>query len=132
DQGREVRPAAEAADAGARAVLPQLRAGRAGDQADVVVRAGVDAIEAGGAVHVARLARQEQVQLAAGDAVAAADAVLGPAGRADDRVARLHFQRRGQRLHEVELADRAKVLAEGGAAEQAVDGEGRGEIADGD
>ena len=56
-------------------------AGRAGEDADVVVRAGVDAIEAEGAVHVADLARLEQVQLAAGNAVAAADAILGPAAR---------------------------------------------------
>ena len=46
DQGRQVGAAAEAADAGALAVVPQLRRGEAGDQADVVVRAGVDAIEA--------------------------------------------------------------------------------------
>src|SRR5262249_60155899 len=132
EQGRDGAAATEAADAGASAVVPQPRRGEAGDQPDVVVRAGVDAIEAGGAVHVARLARQEQVQLAAGDAVAAADAVLRPARRADGRVPRLDLQRRGQRLHEIELADRAEVLAEGGAAEQAVDDEGRGEVAQGE
>ena len=95
--------------------------GRHGKDADVVVRTGVDAVEAERAVHVARLPRLEQVQLAAGNAVAAADAVLGPARRADVRVAHLDFQRRDQRLHEVELADRADILAEGGAAKEAVD-----------
>ena len=116
-------------DAGPLAVVPQLGRGETGDQPDVLVRAGVDAIEAGGAVHVARLARQEQVQLAAGDAVAAADAILRLARRAHGWVTRLDLQRRDQRLHEIELADRADVFAEGGAAEQAVDDEGRREIA---
>src|SRR5205823_2544104 len=132
DQGGDVAAAAKAADAGPLAVVPQLRRGETGDQPDVVVRARVDAIEAGGAVHVARLARQEQLQLAAGDAVAAADAILRPARRANGRVPRLDFQRRGQRLHEIELTDRADVLAEGGAAEQAVDDEGRGEVTQGE
>ena len=53
--------------------------------------------------------------------ISAADAVLGPARRTDVRVAHLDFQRRDQRLHEVELADRADVLAEGCAAKEAVD-----------
>src|SRR5262245_50956377 len=87
-------------------------------------------IEASSAVHVARLARQKQLQLAAGDAVAATNAVLRPAGGTNGRVARLDLQRRGQRLDEVELADRAEVLAEGGAAEQAVEDEGRDEVAE--
>ena len=102
--------------------------GVVGEDADVVVRAGVDTVEAERAVHVARLPRLEQVQLAAGDVVSPADAVLGPARRADDRVAHLDFQRRDQRLHEVELADRADILAEGCAAEEAVDDEGGREV----
>jgi len=76
DQGRDVAAAAKAADAGALAVVPQLRGGVAGDQPDVVVRAGVDAVEAGSAIHVARLARKKQVQLAAGNAITATDTVL--------------------------------------------------------
>src|SRR5688500_15626045 len=88
----------------------------------------MDTVKAGGAVHVARLAGRVQVQLTAGDAVPAADAVLGPAPRTDLRVAHLDLQRRGQRLHEVELPDRADVLAEGRATEEAVDGEGGREV----
>ena len=62
------------------------------ENADVVVRAGVDAVEAEGAVHVARLAGLVQVQLAAGDVVSAADAVFGLTGRTHARVAHLDFQ----------------------------------------
>ena len=40
-------------------VVPQFAAGRPGQNADVVVRAGVDAVEAKRAIHVARLARLE-------------------------------------------------------------------------
>src|SRR5205807_1948863 len=101
-------------------------------QGDVVARAGVDAVEAEGAVHVARLARLVQVQLTAGDAIPAAYAVLRAAGGADFRVADLHLQWRNQGLHEVELADRAEVLAERRPAEGAIDDEGRREVAQGE
>ena len=67
-----------------------------------------------------------------GMSVSAADAVLGPARSADVGVAHLDFQRRNQRLHEVELADRADILAEGGAAKEAVDDEGSREVGQGD
>src|SRR5439155_16162235 len=101
-------------------------------QANVVVWASMDAVQARGAVHVARLARHEQVQLAAGDTVTAANAVLGPARRTDGRVARLDLQRRGQRLHKVELADRTDVLAERSAAEEAIDHERGREVGEDD
>ena len=109
-------------------IVPQLLPGRLGKDADVVMRAGVDTVEAERAVHVARLPGLEQVQLASGNVISAADAVLGPARRADVRVAHLDFQRRNQRLHEVELADRADILAERRTAEEAVDDEGRREV----
>jgi len=114
--------------------VPQFRAGRASHDADVVVRAGVDAVEAEGAVQVAGLPRQVEAQLAAvhcslspggrgrGEG-ATSNAVLRGAGRTDGGVAHLHLQRRAERLHEVELTDGADVLAERGAAEDGVDGE---------
>src|SRR5260370_11997000 len=108
----EVRASAEPPDAGAGTVVPEVAAGRSGHYADVGMWAGVDAVEAEGAVHVARFARLEQVQFASGNPVPAADAILGPACRADLRVPDLHFQRRHQRLHEVELADGANAFAE--------------------
>ena len=74
----------------------------------------MDTIEAERAVHVARLPGLVQLELTAGNVLSATDAVLGPAGRAHFAVADPHFQRRGQRLHEVELADGAEVLAKGG------------------
>ena len=54
------------------------------------------------------------------------------ASRADGRLADRHFQRRDERLHEVELPDRADVLAERRVAEKAVDDECRHEVADRD
>ena len=129
---RQVGPLAESADAGAERIAPKRFAGHDGEDADVVVRAGVDAVEAERAIQVALLARLEEMQLAAGDGVAAANALFGRARCADGRLADLDFQRRDQRLHEVELADRADVFAERRAAEEAVDDERRDEIADRD
>ena len=43
-----------------------------------------------------------------------------------------HLERRDERAHEMELPDRADVLAEAGAAEQRVDDEGADEIGDDD
>src|SRR5262245_56490612 len=90
----------------------------------------MDTVKTESAVHVARLVWQEQAKFAAGNTIAAADTVLGLARRADIWVASLDLQRRNQRLHAVELTDRAKVFAEGGTTEQAVDDEGRSEVAE--
>src|SRR5262249_57708719 len=86
-----------------------------GEDADVVVRAGVHAVEAGGAVEVADLARHEQVELAAAPGRIAAQAVVRRTGRAHRRRAGAHLQPGGHRGDEVELPDRADVLAEGRA-----------------
>ena len=83
NQGGDVGTVSKPPDPGARPVVPQCRARGAQDQADVIVRAGVDAIETERAVHVASLARLVEMQFATGNAVAAADAVFRPAGGAD-------------------------------------------------
>ena len=92
-EGRQVGALAEPADTRAKGIVPQCLPGRHGKDADVVMRTGVDTVEAKRAVHVARLPRLVQVQLASGNVISAADAVLGLARRADDRVAHLDFQR---------------------------------------
>ena len=50
------------------------------------------------------------------------------AGRAHVRFAHLDLQRRDQRLHEIELTDRADIFAERRAAKKTVDDEGSREI----
>ena len=127
---RQIRPFAEAADTGAKRILPQLSCRRFGQDADVVMGAGVDAVEAKGAVHIACLPWLEQVQFAAGNAVSAADAVLGLALRTCVWVEDLYFQWRHQRLHEIKLADRTDILTKRGAAKETVDDKGCAEVAD--
>src|SRR5690606_15393519 len=116
-------------------VLAKLVERVARNDPDVVMGTGLDAVQAEGAVHVAGLALLEEVELAAvlDQAAAlgiapAADAVLGQAVLADVVAAHLDFEGRGQRVDEVELADRADVLAEGRALEEAVDDEGGREV----
>ncbi len=77
-------------------VVQEVPTGENGKDPDILVRTDVDTIETERAVEVARLLRKVQIQLTAGEAVVAADAVLGPAGLTDVRVADLHFQRRNR------------------------------------
>ena len=105
--------------------------GRAGQDSNVLVGTGMNAVEAERAVHVARLPRLKQLHVAAGDLIPAANAVVSPACCADVGVSDLDFERRDQRLHEVELADRANIFAEAGPAKEAVDDKGRDEVAEG-
>ncbi len=53
----------------------------------------MDAVEAKGAVHIARLPGLEQVQFAAGNSISATDTILCLALRAHLWVQDLHFQR---------------------------------------
>ena len=90
-----------------------------------------DAVEAERAVEVAGLVRQEQVELAAAPRAALPrrqSCVVQPAQTSG--CAHLDLERRDERAGELELADRADVLAEAGAAEERVDDEGRGEVGD--
>ena len=86
------------------------------------------AVEAERAIQVADLAWQEQAELAASlhdlqrvhVALPPLDAVVGPALVARPGVADLQLRRRYRRCHEVELTDRADVLAERRALEQQI------------
>src|SRR3989442_12151185 len=104
--------------------------GRDGDDADILMWAGMHTVQAERAIQVARLLWLEEGQLAAALRVIPADAVVGRAGPADVQVADLHLQGRDERLHEVELADGAHVLAEARALEEAVDHQRGDKIAD--
>ncbi len=128
----EIGAFAEAADARARRVAGKLLARDDGDDADIVVRAGVNAVEAEGAIHVAGLHGLEQIELTAGEVAATEEAILGGAGVADVRGTNANLEGGGERLDEVELADGANVFAEGDAAGERVDGERSEEIGDGD
>lgn len=90
-QERHVSPSRQPADARARRVVHEIAGGGAEQDADVVVRAGVDAVEAERAVGVPDLARQEQVELAATGLRVAADAILRPAVRARGGIPHAHL-----------------------------------------
>ena len=118
------RSLAEPADTGATGIVPQFLAGRSGKNADVLVRTGVNTVQAERAIHVARLPRL--VQVAARIRECHRRRGCNPwCGTSCTRsgVANLYFQRRNQRLHEIELADRTDILAEGCTAKETVDHE---------
>src|SRR5262249_57431680 len=86
---------------------------RSGDEeADVVVRASLHAVQAERAVEVADLARHEELELAAPVRGIAAQAVVGRAGRARRGRAGADLEWRDQGIDEVKLSDRTDVLAE--------------------
>src|SRR5690606_19143799 len=105
-------------------VVPQLRPGEARGDRDVVVRTGVHAVQAEGAVRVADLERLEERQLTpplndlTGGVPAPPDAVVRGAGRADVGIRYGDLQRRHHRRGKVVLPERADVLAEGSVAEE--------------
>ena len=159
DQGSQIAALREAADPRAPRVGPQLLAGHSCEDADIVARARMDAVEAERTVHVAHLALLEKRKLAAPCPALAAprsassrfrpgartkrerlavagvegdgwqgseawprrDTVFGPAAFADGLVADLDLHGREQRPEEVELAERADVLAESSALKERVD-----------
>ena len=88
----------------------------------------MDAVKAPGAIQSSYLSRHEKIQFTSSLLVIASDAVIGRAGLAGLGISYSHFQWRHHRLDEMELADGTDVLAEGGAAEEAVDRHGKCEI----
>src|SRR5262249_25223297 len=96
--------------------------------ADVILRAGLDAVQAERAVHVPRLAGEEQVKLAATLALVAAQAIVGSAAGAYFPTADFDFERRNKGAHEMELANGTDIFAEARSAEEGVHDEGTGEV----
>src|SRR6266487_225737 len=76
------------------------------------MRAGVDTVETEGAIHVARLAWLEELQLASALLVVSAKAVMRLTRRANCEVANTYFYWRDKRLNELVLTNRTDVLAE--------------------
>src|SRR5262249_4125380 len=134
DQRRQVATPAQTADPRPQpvAVPHQVAARYADEDSHIFMGTGVNAVEAEGAVEVPQLPGLEQAELAARDAVAAANAVAGPARCADVGTSDRDLQRRDLGVYEVKLADRANVLAERGPAEESIDDERRDEVADDD
>src|SRR5262249_37019074 len=95
-----------------------------------VVRAGLRAVETEGAIEIARLDWQKQLELATTLAGIAPQTVFRLAIRAHGRKPDLHLERRDQRAREGELADRAGILAEARPDHQPVDEKCSDEIGD--
>ena len=99
-------------------------------QADIVVRASTNAIEAKRAVEVAGLTWQIKIRLAASMKRISAQTIVGFAVGANRRLPDFNFEGRNQRRHKLELTNRADVFAEARAAEERINGESRQEIVD--
>ena len=120
-QRADARPAARSEQLGARARASPARCCRADTRArsrGTACNRGCRPWPAGTAPARSRAAR---IDRRVGGVAAALDAVGGPAACGRCRVAHLQLGRRHRRRDEVELADRAEVLAERRAGERQVD-----------
>ena len=124
----KIRAVAESSNPGSQAIVPERFSGHRGKDADVVLGASVNAIEAKRAVHVARLPGLKKQKLAAGNVITTTYAVLGLARVACAGVAYADMHGAHQRLHEIELADRADILAERRTSKKAINHEGRRKV----
>ena len=97
-------------------------------QADIVVRASANAIEAKRAVEVAGLTWQIKIRLAASMKRISAQTIVGFAVGANRRLPDFNFEGRNQRRHKLELSDWTNVFAKARATKERVDGKGDKEI----
>src|SRR6185437_2506943 len=120
EQGGNILSMGKTPDSGPHGVAAQNVGGGTADDAHIVMRASVYAVEAESAIHGAGLAWLEERQFATalfqrrgyGDELRSLDAIERAAGGADLMVAHADFEGRGQRRHEIKLPDRADVFAE--------------------
>src|SRR5882724_6699645 len=94
------------------------------------MRASMDTIQTEGAIHVARFARLEQLQLASALLFISTNTVIRVTGTAHCQIPNGDFDRRNERLNELILTDRTDVLAEAGAREETVNDDRGCEITD--
>ena len=92
------------------------------------MRAGVDAVETEGAIHVARLAWHKKLQLASALLVVSTNAVMRFTRAADSEIADADFERRNERLKELILTDGANKLAEARTLKESVNDDCKSEI----
>ena len=90
--------------------------------------ASFHAVQAERAVHVPRLAGEEQVKLAATLTFVTAQAIVRGAGGAHFPTPDFDFERRSKGAHEMELANGTDIFAEARIAEEGVHNEGTGEV----
>ncbi len=126
----QILPAREVPNPRPERIRHQLTRRHAAQDANVVVRAGVNAVQAERAIHVSNLAGLKQSEFAAANRhqirnrlPSATDAVLGMAARANILLAHFHFERRKCGSHKVELSDGANKLAKRSVFEKPVDHE---------
>src|SRR5690242_18019913 len=90
------------------------------------------AVQAEGAIEIARLLWRKQIQLAASLPLVAANAIKCVTTPACFCIAHSHFIWRNERIDEIKLPDRAHIFAKACATEQAVDNKRRHKISNDD
>ncbi len=125
---RDISPAAQSSQRGRRLARQHILRHAARQDADVVMRACLHAVHTQSAIGIAALLRQIELQFAAALLLVAANAVACRARIARSHAANLQRRRRDQRADEVKLPNRADVLAEAGAAKEAVHQECRANV----
>ena len=90
---------------------------------------GMDTIQTKGAIHVARFAGLEQLQLASALLFVSTNTVIRLTRTAHCQIPNGDFDRRNERLNELILTDRTDVLAEAGAREETVNDDRGCEVA---
>src|SRR5215831_1407167 len=88
----------------------------------------MNTIETEGAIHVARLAWLEELQLASSLRLVSSKTVMRFTCAADREIADAYFERRNQRLEKLILTDGTDKLAEARTGKKTVNDDGRREV----
>src|SRR5262249_39173479 len=109
-QHRNIRAAGEAAQRRTQRISRKIASRSSDEDTDIVVGAGLDAVQTERAIHVPGFPGKEELKLAAAVNGIAAQTIVRRAGGTGFRPADSYLQRRYQRADEVELPDRADIL----------------------
>ncbi len=136
DRSSQVSARCQTADSGSAALVSELDARRPPSERDIVVWTRLHAVEAERAIEVADFGRKKETELASAlhqdqrrlGRPTPGNAVFSSARLARRRLLDSEFERRDCRRDEVELTDRADVLAERRALEHEIHGKRRDKV----
>jgi hypothetical protein len=120
----------EAPESGAWRIDEQSGGGEDGEDSDVVLWAGADAMEAESAIEIADFSGEKEVSGATRLGGVAAETIVRFARGAGGGLADFDFERRKERGEEIKLADRADEFTESGPFEKGIEKESAEEISD--
>lgn len=126
----EVEALGEAPESGAWRIDEQSGGGEDGEDSDVVLWAGADAIEAESAIEIADFSGEKQVSGTTRLGGVTAKTIVRFARGAGGGLADFDFERREERSEEIKLADGANEFTESGSFEKGIEKESTEKISD--